>query len=490
MGGAGCPRLGPEAAAPQALLWSEEACVWRTNATEYRDLQLAAYFNEFGSGSAWPLYGLLLVYPLTSMAQQSCSGLVQRMLSQHAFLGAAVLDAFSLLPMALVFGSASFRAFALFGPQLALRSLKSLKEARGRAERTEAEAQAAQAAQGPQIFSEAEGRLRFLAEYRAFVMISTCVVILAVDFAALYPREHAKTETFGYALMDLGTGCIVVATAVSVRSRRAPERTLWALRVVSVLRKLWPALALGALRGALLWQLDYHVPVSEYGVHWNFFFTVAIIALVSSLLELTAMQSVLAGSSVAMAYQLFLSMGGNDFLLLAPRLTLFSANREGILGCLGYLSLHWLGIGLGSLLRDRSVSARLTVLRLLAISFSGGLLTYLLSLAGIAVSRRLCNLPYVLHILSLNAWVLAWLAFADLAAEHPRPPLSLTLAAVSESMLAVFLFANLLTGVVNLTMQPLLLPQAAAFLALACYYLSWSVPCALLRSKGRKLKCW
>lgn len=172
----------------------------------------------------------------------------------------------------------------------------------------------------------------------------------------------------------------------------------------------------------------------------------AIVALVSSLLQLTAMQSVLAGSSLAIFYQLFLSMGGNDFLLLAPRLTLFSANREGIFGCLGYLSLHWLGTGLGSLLRDRSASARLTVLRLLAISFSGGSSTYLLSLAGIAVSRRLCNLPYVLHILSLNAWVLAWLAFADLAADRPRPPLSLTLAAVSESMLAVFLFANLLTG--------------------------------------------
>lgn len=95
----------------------------------------------------------------------------------------------------------------------------------------------------------------------------------------------------------------------------------------------------------------------------------AIVALVSSLLQLTAMQSVLAGSSLAIFYQLFLSMGGNDFLLLAPRLTLFSANREGIFGCLGYLSLHWLGTGLGSLLRDRSASARLTVLRLLAISF-------------------------------------------------------------------------------------------------------------------------
>ncbi|CAE7231788.1 unnamed protein product, partial [Symbiodinium microadriaticum] len=42
---------------------------------------------------------------------------------------------------------------------------------------------------------------------------------------------------------------------------------------------------------------------------------------------------------------------------------------------------------------------------------SGGFSTYLLSLAGIAVSRRLCNLPYVLHILSLNACV-------------PGPPMS------------------------------------------------------------------
>ncbi|CAE7457088.1 unnamed protein product, partial [Symbiodinium sp. KB8] len=143
---------------------------------------------------------------------------------------------------------------------------------------------------------------------------------------------------------------------------------------------------------------------------------------------------------------LFLSLGGTDFLL-APRLTLFGPRLAEPLQQRG--SNHQLIWPLFDALGGQIRFGKAYRAEALGNLLSGGFSTYLLSLAGIAVSRRLCNLPYVLHILSLNACVLAWLAYADLAAERPRPEapsLADSLAAVSESMLAVFLFANLLTG--------------------------------------------
>lgn len=43
-------------------------------------------------------------------------------------------------------------------------------------------------------------RKLFLSEYRALMMIGTCVAILAVDFT-IFPRRLAKTEVFGYSLV-------------------------------------------------------------------------------------------------------------------------------------------------------------------------------------------------------------------------------------------------------------------------------------------------
>ena len=98
--------------------------------------------------------------------------------------------------------------------------------------------------------------------------LSTCVAILAVDFR-IFPRRFAKTETYGTGLMDVGVGGFVLSNALVV-----PER---AARVA--LRRALPLLALGAATLAGKRGVDYWQHVSEYGVHWNFFFTLAGVAL-------------------------------------------------------------------------------------------------------------------------------------------------------------------------------------------------------------------
>jgi hypothetical protein len=38
-----------------------------------------------------------------------------------------------------------------------------------------------------------------------------------------------------------------------------------------------PLIFLGVCRYFLLNSLGYHYPIQEYGVHWNFFFTLAVV---------------------------------------------------------------------------------------------------------------------------------------------------------------------------------------------------------------------
>lgn len=130
------------------------------------------------------------------------------------------------------------------------------------------------------------------------------------------------------------------------------------------------------------------------------------------------------------------------------------------------------------------------VLQLFLLATAGYSMNLMLSFAGLEASRRMCNLPYVSFIVSLNAWVLALLGSVDLLAGRPRTAMSLSVAGVSDSMLPVFLFANLLTGAVNLVLQPLLVPFWPAVAVMFSYCLVWSVPAAMLRLKKKKLKFW
>lgn len=127
-------------------------------------------------------------------------------------------------------------------------------------------------------------RIPFLSALRTFVTLCSVVAILAVDFAA-FPRRLAKVETYGVGLMDVGVGLFVHAHGVTSPEARGGggggelqrKFSLAAyLRLVGkTTRGVLPLMVLGVLRLLAVKSSGYQEHVSEYGIHWNFFFTIA-----------------------------------------------------------------------------------------------------------------------------------------------------------------------------------------------------------------------
>ncbi|KAL8255971.1 hypothetical protein R6Q59_031038 [Mikania micrantha] len=185
----------------------------------------------------------------------------------------------------------------------------------------------------------------YVSSYRVSMMLITCICILAVDFK-IFPRRYAKTETYGTSLMDIGVGAFVFAN--SFVSRQARGVSTMGLR--SALSSTSPQLVLGFARLVFTTGVDYQVHAGEYGIHWNFFFTLAGVAVLTSIINVSPKYCGLVGSLVLIGYQICLMRGLNSYLLSAERGTdLFSQNKEGIYSIFGYWGLHLIGVWLGNI---------------------------------------------------------------------------------------------------------------------------------------------
>ncbi|KAL8947643.1 MAG: hypothetical protein Q9222_006100 [Ikaeria aurantiellina] len=345
----------------------------------------------------------------------------------------------------------------------------------------------------------------FVTHYRGSMMVVTCVAILAVDFR-VFPRRFAKVETWGTSLMDMGVGSFVFSAGlVSARSilkaRAAASTSSLTASLKASMRHSTPLLALGLIRLYSVKGLDYAEHVSEYGVHWNFFFTLALLppfaALVQTLPQWMSSVHVIA-LLTSCVYQAALELTSlTGYVLTAPRHDLFSQNREGLVSFFGYFSIFLVGqaIGLDILPRNTSLSSELisgrqserrllTRLLLWATWFSVLLfLATSYNALGFRVSRRLANLPYVLWVSAFNCGQLAvycavealtfpgLYAASDKTAEtrKQKHATSQVLAAFNRNGLFVFLLANLLTGLINLSTDTLGAGRAGAMATLSFY---------------------
>ncbi|CAF9911036.1 MAG: Glucosaminyl phosphatidylinositol (GlcN-PI) nositol acylation protein [Alectoria fallacina] len=363
-------------------------------------------------------------------------------------------------------------------------------------------------------------RRPFITIYRGAMIVVTCLAILAVDFK-IFPRRFAKVETWGTSLMDVGVGSFVFSAGlVSARpilqARFAGKTSAFGSQLKSAFRVSLPLLVLGVIRLYSVKGLDYAEHVTEYGVHWNFFFTlallppfVALLQSVSAVIPYTGLVSILIGG----LYQTILELTRlKAFILTAPRTDLLRQNREGVFSFLGYLAIFLAGQALGFDVLPRNPSQIPTresgsqqrkrlLIRLAAWSAVWVLIFYSVTSHNIGfafqVSRRLANQPYILWVSAFNCvqimvfCLVETLFFpgvymaADRISERREceKATSRVLKAFNRNGLAVFLLANLLTGLVNLTLDTLSMSQIGAIGVLVGY-------AALLTGVAVALDAW
>lgn len=168
--------------------------------------------------------------------------------------------------------------------------------------------------------------------------------------------------------MDIGVGAFVFSSGLTSKYAKPSTPSVAATTLDYV--HLLPIFILGLFRLLTVKGIEYQEHASEYGVHWNFYFTmgavqVAYITLKSMGKALTSISSALVlitrtSDSLrlndmcafihlfihyrSIVYQIALSFSGlSEYIITAPRINLYSQNREGIWSCLGKTRLiRWM----------------------------------------------------------------------------------------------------------------------------------------------------
>lgn len=295
----------------------------------------------------------------------------------------------------------------------------------------------------------------FITNFRALTNIITVICILAIDFR-IFPRKFAKTEIFGYSLMDTGVGLFILANALVAPEAKdfTPKPRVGFFHTVSrnikqSAKSCIPLLILGFGRSVAIEVIGYQKHVTEYGIHWNFFITLAFVKLFTSSITSTinSRYSLLSGAWILTMHEYILSTRGLKEWVLSnkPRDDFVSANREGVVSVPGYVGLYLVGVAIGRLIHStyQNASAQKPLqykpqafhMKIFGYEFEGSynesmILCIKLSLISaqtcaatlfcdsyFKVSRRLANAGYCMWILTLGVMVLTLLLLIEIVTD-------------------------------------------------------------------------
>lgn len=329
----------------------------------------------------------------------------------------------------------------------------------------------------------------FITNTRSTINLMTAVAILAVDFR-IFPRRFAKTETYGYSLMDVGVGLFVYSNGIVASQVRQSE-----FSAIKLIKSTIPLFVLGASRFFITKEIDYHVPVSEYGVHWNFFFTLAVTKIVGSLIiNFVPMKYVIVNAVLLLlAHEVLLQLGLAKFVLSdRKRANFLLANREGIVSSLGYVSLYLFSVYFGALIHSKKEEERLYLpVKLSVASLFLICATFFLE-SNFGISRRLANSAYCCWILFIGVFMTNLYYICAVIQEYCFRGCCRLVPCIFDAInfngLAFFLISNLLTGAVNIVFITQKFSSYSSLITLIVYMLSTCSVISLLFHKGIKLK--
>mgnify|MGYP001807706513 CR=1 FL=1 len=199
-------------------------------------------------------------------------------------------------------------------------------------------------------------------------MLATCLAILGVDFPA-FPRRYAKAEGYGGGVMDVGVGAIIfagglVSAVAAGAATAAADATAAAaggssgssaaaaaaaahgsssavrVRLLQLLRGVKaavPLLLLGCAREVATAVVGYQAHLGEYGLHWNFFYTIAGVTLLTLAVPVPSHLLGPLGLAVTGCHQLLLSWNLRKLLLPTAAAAAGGSIGSGVLQVLAQL---------------------------------------------------------------------------------------------------------------------------------------------------------
>ncbi len=316
--------------------------------------------------------------------------------------------------------------------------------------------------------------------FKGATMFMTCIAIIAVDFQ-LFSRDQAKTETYGISFMDVGTGIMIFSSGISsYYSRRIENKN----SIIKYLYNRFLVLILGIGRLLLLKAFSYPEHVSEYGTEWNFFVTIFCVWILSDILKMMlSFQYILYFNILILfIYQFLLSNNGlTEYIFNSPRINFISSNREGFFSLFGlfplytfseYLSHNYLFCVSDSHCVENTPKQSLRklddrIFNLFAISIIFYILYFISNNFIQTISRRLANFAYIFAVISLSFACLFTFSFIEYLIGKEINLKFIEI--VNLHQLYVFILANLLTGLINVSIDTLLCSNIFSLFILFIY---------------------
>ena len=353
--------------------------------------------------------------------------------------------------------------------------------------------------------SSTENDTSYISNYKAILQLTTALSILAVDFH-VFPRRFAKSESFGTGFMDLGVGVIIMSMGLTSRAARG-RSNLTLKDLLSNANSSLILILLGCVRVAVVKLTNYQEHFTEYGVHWNFFFTLSFVQVLASLIQFLGPSlgdsqtgNLVISMCLIGSYQLMLSKFGlADFIRFGAnglnlRVSFIDANREGIFSVAGFLSLYFMGIFFGAQLfkRHQSPMAKFKWLFIWSLVMFTGM--YCSNVLITEISRQMCNLTYYFFIAAMNSISLCFLLLLQMTIKavclwnkkfdggyiYGRLATPL-FQIISKYQLVYFLLANVLTGMVNKSVSTLECSNTLAIFIITGYLVVLNTSLLLIR---------